>query len=116
LLRYTPGFPPRREGRYFAYCGAVSSEIAIAKWGPDGWIKSELLSAGTGKLISKITKLRDEGYWNFKDLGSDGKNLIVRVGWDHATDKPDLLWVFSLGEEKILTSVPGARKTPCTRK
>jgi hypothetical protein len=97
-----------KHDKYFAYCGAFVSEIAIAKRGPDGWIESELLSAKTPKLFG--TKLPDVGCSNLQDLGTDGENLIVRVESDDATDElegtaaPNVLWVFSLGGEKILES------------
>jgi hypothetical protein len=91
---------------YFAYCGGLLSEIAIAKRGPDGWIGSELLSAETADIFS--TEPTDRGYSNFQDLGTDGKNLIVRVGSDYASDDlegtraPNVLWVFSLRRKRIL--------------
>jgi hypothetical protein len=77
---------------YFAHCGSLLSEIAIAERGSDGWIGSELLRAESDGIV---------GYSNFQDLGTDGENLIVRIGSNYATDKPKL-WVFSLGGEEIL--------------
>lgn len=65
---------------FFIYCQNWSSQIAVARRLSGGWEQTEIWNLETG---SKFNKRRPGlTYSNIDHPGSDGKNLIVRVGPD----------------------------------